>query len=840
MWKVTLRDAKEHFGRFLMSVIAVTIGVAFLCGTLSLRDLLSASFSDLTSSTYRDDIYVSGPQIATDPIPLNDDMTPADLETIAGVEGVRVAYPVRQTMAYVYDDDGQQANMYGAPGLGYSYQSDTDDPLLVEGRAPASGEIVIERSAATRAGIEVGDEVHVVIGEPSPANVVGIVEYGTPMAGASVILMDEADLIARIGEEFSEVAVKIEDGQTRQAVKERIAAQLPADYVVHTVEETRAETDDAVSEILDMVNTFLLVFVIIAITISTFIITNTFTISVRQRQRQFALLRAIGASPRQVFQAVMLQALLIGLIGSIIGVVVGQGLLFLIKGGLEAAGMPLGGSVLVTGKTAIISIIAGTVVTFLATIVPSRRAALTPAIEAMREGSGQKEKPLARRTIISVVLLVAGTVAMVVGAVNGASPLFGPGVAAMFIGVIDVMPALVHPVAGTAGWAAKKIAPATGVLASRSLSASPRKTATTSVALAIGVALVCAGSSVAASLDETITQNVDTEISADIVMLSPVEVHNAPEIAKEVEKIAGVAAVDATMTNGWAVANPVTAAEPNTMTAMTGASSARAIDSLGMRFLEGTPGVLDSGQAAIFDNVAESIGVGVGDDVALTSPAGTIVVPVGAIIETGTLTFGQPQILLPPQLAEELQPAQSYTPLVAVFTDDGADIAAIKDEIKDLVKDQYVWLVNDRADIKNIAGGQVTMLLTMLYALLALSVVIAVIGVVNTLTLSVVDRTREIGLLRAVGMQRSGVRRMVLQESVIITLLGTLVGVVFGTALGLGLTRFMADDVATTYVIPWQAIGVVIVVAVIVGALAAFLPARKAAKLDVLDAIAED
>lgn len=823
-----------------MSVIAVTIGVAFLCGTLSLRDLLSASFSNLTTSTFRDDVYVSGPQIATDPMPIHGNLTSADLETITGVDGVRVAYPVRQTMAYIYDDDGNQANIPGAPGLGYSYQPDTDDALIVDGRAPTSGEIIIERSAATRAGIEVGDQVHLVIDEPTAVRVVGIIEYGTPMAGASVILMDDADLVARIGEEFSEVAVKIEDGETREIVKDRLAAQLPADYVVQTVEQTRADTDEAVGEILDMVNTFLLVFVVIAITISTFIITNTFTISVRQRQRQFALLRAIGVSPRQVFQAVMLQALLIGLIGSIIGAVVGQGLLLLIKSGLESVGMPLGGSGLVTGKTAIISIIAGTVVTLLATLLPSRRAALTPAIEAMREGSGQKEKPLATRTIISAVLLVAGTVAMVIGAVNGTAALFGPGVAAMFVGIIGVMPALVHPIAGATGWIARRIAPATGVLASRSLTASPRKTATTSVALAIGVALVCAGSSVAASLEKTIFKNVDTEISADILVTTHMQVQNGPEIAKEFEKIPGVATVDASMTNGWAVASPVSAQEPSTATVMAGASSAKAIGSLGMKFVEGEPDVLESGQAAVFDNTAASIGVGVGDDIALTSPDGMVVVKVGAIIETGTLTFGQPQIVLPARLAQDLQPAQSHNPLIAVFVEDGADVSAIKAEINDLVKDQYVWLVSDRGDMKNIAGGQVTMLLTMLYALLALSVVIAVIGVVNTLTLSVVDRTREIGLLRAVGMQRSGVRRMVLQESVIITLLGTLVGVVFGTALGLGLTRFMADDVATTYVIPWQAIGVVIVVALIVGALAAFLPARKAAKLDVLDAIAED
>ncbi|MFY9263233.1 MAG: FtsX-like permease family protein [Arcanobacterium sp.] len=823
-----------------MTAIAVTIGVAFLSGTLSLRDLLSATFSNLTSATLTDDVYVLGPEIAMDPYPSFGALDPATIATVQSVDGVKTAYASYQVSAYVYDENGKQANIAQAPAFGFNYVASADADRIIDGREPLSGEILIEESTSVRSGIEVGDHVHVVINEAIAMDVVGIVEFGSSMAGASIILLNEDDLIEFAGPEFSQITVIADDGVDPDTLKERLIEVLPSEYGVSTAEESRAESDEAIAEILNIVNTFLLVFVVIALAISTFIITNTFTISVRQRQRQFALLRAVGASPRQVFQAVLVQAIVIGLIGSLLGVVVGQGLLFLIKSGLESNGMPLDGSVVMRPQTALISIVTGTFVTFLATIMPSRRAALTPAIEAMREGSGQKEKPLLLRSILATVLLIGGTLAMVAGAINGQSWTFGLGVAAMFIGVIGIMPALLFPVVAVLGWVARKLAPATGVLASRSLIASPRKTATTAVALAIGVALVSAGSSVAASLKETMYADLDMNYKADLLLIAWAPVQNTEKIAAEIASVDGVELADASFSSGYATIAAVNGVPVESQFYPTGGASVPAADGVGLVFSEGSVHALEQGEALIYDFIADEISAQVGDEITIASLTGSVTLPVGGIVETGNLTFGNALIMIPPDFVDTLAPEEFYQNSIVVYLKDDAPIQQVKEEITALVKDEFVWQVADRNDIKTIVSGQVSGMLNSLYALLALSVVIAVLGVVNTLTLSVVDRTREIGLLRAVGLSRSRVRRMIAQESLMITMLGTVVGVVFGVALGLGLTRYMAEDAETTYVIPWDTIGVVIIVALIVGVLAAVLPARKAAKLDVLAAIAEE
>ncbi|MDP9806814.1 putative ABC transport system permease protein [Trueperella bonasi] len=839
MWKVTLRDIRENFARFLMSVAAVSIGVAFLTGTLSMRDLLGATFSNLTGATITADLYVAGPQLTPPAYMTYGEMTDDDLTTIRNTRGVEFAFPTRSANAYVYDDAGTAANVAQAPALGFNFVPEVNEDLLNEGRAPERGEIAIEESTSIRSGIEVGDTVVVYVNEPVEMDVVGKFAFGTGMAGASVVMMNDAEFVELVGTAFTEVSVTVEDGADPAVVKNALVQAVPDDYVVESAAEKKEVIDEAIAGPLNLVNTFLLVFVVIALAISTFIISNTFTISVRQRQRQFALLRAIGARPGQVFVAVILQAGVIGIIGSLVGVVFGQGLLSLIRAGLESAGMPMDGNLVVTGKTAGISILVGVIVTLLATIVPSRRAALTAPIEAMREGSGSAEKPLRRRTIISAIALVSGGALLAYGATNDSGGAFGGGAALLLLGVIGIMPGLVAPATTALGWLFRKISPATGVVASRSLVASPRKTASTAVALAIGVALVSAGSSLAASIRETMWQDLDDNFEADVLLMANGLVQDTSAATSLVEAVDGVAHVDDSMLNGTALLVAVDG-EPRENIFKTGALSSHAMEGIGLVYKEGSSAAIDNGQAAIYDQVAEAVGAEQGSVIQLATETEMVEIEVGAIVESGTLTFSNALIMLPPDVAERLDLINPWKPIVVVDLEEGADSARAVEDIRLALKDQYVWTVEEREGLWGIANSQVDGVLTFLYGLLGLSVIIAVLGVVNTLSLSVVDRVREIGLLRAVGMQRSGVRRMVVQESIIITLFATVVGIVLGVTLGLALTRYLASDSEAFYVIPWQAMGTVLVVGLVVGVFAALLPARKAARLDVLDAIAEE
>lgn len=885
MWKVTLRDIRAHFGRFIMTMLAAAIGVAFLCGTLSLRDLMTSTFSSITASAITDDVYIQGEQQISSASYLGfNPIAEADLAKVQGLNGVKKAYPIRQTEAYIYNEAGEAANIAQAPALGFQYQSELVSGYGADSSdippAPKRDEVLIEQSTATRAGLSVGDKVTVVIDTPRTMRVSAIVEYGTSAAGAAISMYNPEQFIELAGDGIMQIGVTAEDGVSSEELKKRIEQALPDTYTVQTAQEMEELTDEIVDLVLSLVNTFLLVFVAIALAISTFIITNTFTISIKQRQKQFALLRAVGASPRQIFATVLIQSIVIGIIGAGLGVILGQALLVLINVGLEYAGMPLSGAPTVTAHTAGISFAVGLLVTVVATILPSYRASLIPPIEAMREGSGQSEKPLTARTILAALMLAAGITATAHGAIKAELPIFGIGVGLLFIATIGIMPGLGIPVIKALGLIARTLAPATGRIASRSLLASPRKTATTAVALAIGVALVAAGSSVAASMKATIADDIDVNFSADALLLPQKSVNNVPEIVRRVEKVTGVESVDSSLSSGFVqiVAIDGTPLEPspaetsstgnassenmtsensssaqdvlssfiNNYSITAGEASAHALDQLGIAFEHADASVLDSGQAIISQSAAQKFELQTGSTLTLVGTAAPVEVQIGAITENSPLSFGQAEVMLPRHLTENLSPSNETRMSLIVSYEpsykSAKEAAGVKADIQQAVKDQYVWTIMDKNDIKDVASGSINSILIVLYALLALSVVIAMMGVVNTLTLSIVDRTREIGLLRAVGMYRAGVRRIVVQESIIITLLGTMVGMALGVGIGLALTRYLAESSGSdmAYVIPWEMMGVTLVVAFIVGACASVFPARKAAHLNVLEAIAEE
>lgn len=840
MWQVTLRGIRAQLGRFFLTALSVMLGIAFLSGTLAFRDVLGQTFSNLSSGTIVSDLTVRGEPIESDMQfgGSNAPLSASLADDIAAIDGVDGAYPTYAGNAIIIGADGQPANLAQAPALGFGWTDETDTGSLLAGRAPqAAHEVVLEEGTAETADLDIGDTaVLLTDAEPLDVDVVGIVSYGSSTAGASVTLLEPE--FAK--ESFSpngtvaEIGVIIAEGTDPEPVTTAIEESIP-DVVVLTADEVRAETEEAVASILDMINTFLLVFVALALGIGIFIITNTFRISVRQRQKEFALLRAIGAAPRQVFGVVFGQAIIIGLLGSALGVLLGQGLILAIRVGLEAWGLPLDAELIMTPTIVTTAIIIGVIITVIAALLPARSAALTPPIEAMRETSGATEKPLKIRTIIGLLTVAAGAAAFTAGAmrtVAEAGWALGLGALFVVVGLIIVSPALVRPTVTVLGWPIRRWSPVLGKVASESTAASPRKTASTASALMIGVALVAMGATLASSVKASLNDVIESSVTSDLLVMTNIPINDPSAGIAAMEQVDGVQNIDDSVRYGMAYI-PSDTPETITVTSLSNGS----IDALGLEVIDGDVSAFGEGKLALHESEAASEDLAVGDELMLMGPEGPTAFEVGAIISSEIVMS---PIYVSQETFSSLQIDSSFVGALIIDVEEGYNISEVKNEIIAEVEEFYIFQVLDQEDLKGMVGQSVDMILTVLYALLGLSIVIAALGIVNTLSLSVSDRTREIGLLRAVGLSRLGVRGSILIESIIISILGAVIGIITGVPLAIGLTDFVADDSQTIIAIPWVALATMLGLAVIVGALASILPARRAARLDVLKAIATE
>lgn len=847
MWKITLRDIRSNFKRFLMSIFAVAIGVSFLTGTLSFRDHLSATFSNLNAALVNEGLTVYGAKADTENQSasgdVRGDIDPAVISKISALSEVEMVIPQRTSSVQTFDTKGASTNTYGAPSIVSAVVAEEDSKKIIKGELPKLGEVALEESTATRNGLAVGDELIFYLGEPIKKKISGIIKMGAAMAGASLTAIPEADYVKLFGANFQYATIKLVDNTNKEIVKKRIENIVPNSYSVKTDDEVKADLEKEFSTILTAVNTFLLTFVAIALGVSTFIIANTFLISIRQRQRQFALLRAMGSSQRQVFSVLIGQAVVIGSIGSIVGLLFGQGLFILIHTLLARFGMEMTGSLVISPQTALISFFVGLGVTILATLLPSRRAAHIAPIEAMRDSGGQHEKSVKIRGIIFTILILLALGMLFFGATKNIGWSLGFGAFLGVVSLVGIMPVLVKPVVAVLGWPIRKISRVTGVIACRSLSSLPRKTGITAVALAIGIMLVTAGSTVVASMQAQIEEQIDTNITADMLVISNGPVKDSTPSAKLIKKVSGVKSVDNSLSSGVSqlVAIDEKPIEPKIKFA--GTLSVDALRKLGVKIVAG-----DAQKALAADEViycmdgssADSASVKVGTQLTLGASAKPLKVKVGAIAKTGNVRLANVDLILPKNLAEKLQPMNKNASLLVVDIEKTAKIGEVKAAVQDKLKDQYIWQVLNRQDLKELVSGQFNTLLITLYALLALSVIIAVLGVVNTLSLSVIDRKKEIGLLRAVGMQRNGVREMLFWESILSTLLGAITGIAAGVVIGLAFFRYLVGTGTPTYELPWANFAWILLGALIVGAFASILPARKAGKTEVLAAIAED
>ena len=843
MRRVALRGIRSQLGRFLLSVLAVLLGVAFVAGTFSLRSMMSSTFTDIIESSFTGDAYVRGSErLAVDdgagggaPGMAARNGVPLELEeTVAGVEGVEAVVPEVSGPVVLVGADGTAVLSSGPPSFAVGLHPDDPSARVVDGRAPAGpDEIGLESATLEASGLAVGDSTTVVVGGALvPVEVVAEVAFGAPVAGATIVFLDLATAEAAYAPEGEalQLAVHAVDGLDEETVVARVADALATagDVEVVTGEQAREENVEAVQEVLGFISTFLLVFAAVALFVGAFIIANTFQMVVRQRQREYAMLRAVGASPTQVFGAILAQAAVVGVAGSVLGVGAGVGLVSVLRVVLAQAGMELSGRIPLDGSTVAISVVTGTVVSVLAAAVPARKAALTPPVEAMRDDVVVRDRASVVRAAVGAVLLAGGLAALAAAMADlgDGGPLLGLGAAGVLVGVLALAPTVVPVALGALAAPAVAAMRPLGGLARGNVTRNPRRTASTAGALMIGMALVAAAAVIASSTQASTRAVVENESTSDLLLQSATRA--VPEelvgLAGDVD---GVAHADALRVGGVVV--------DGASTTVVGAADGMFGRSLDIEVVDGDLDRLADGGLAVHEDLAEDEGWGVGDVVTLTGAQGERDLEVVAVVDSAAL--GGALVLGEAEFAAVVAPTEAVVDTVFVVAEDGADLAALRDGLTEAAAPFVVVSVMDNEEFADELAGQVDQILVILYALLGLSIVIAVLGIVNTLALSVAERTREIGLLRAVGLGRLQLASVVTVESVLTAVFGTVLGLAVGTGLAATLPTVFADEGLTELDVPWDQLGAFLALAVVVGVVAALWPAVRAARMDVLQAV---
>lgn len=843
MTRVALRGIRAHLGRFAMSVLAVLLGVAFVAGTFALRTMMSSTFDAIVEAGTVGDAYlrgadaISSPEAGGDPTAQARNPIPMSLaDQVAEVDGVAHAVPdVSGPIVLVGADGTATATGNGPPSFAMALDPADPSVTVVAGRAPSGpDEIAPESSTLEASGLSIGDTTSVVLGgEVRTVTVVGEVQFGAPIAGATIVFLDPETARQAFAPDgtTSTISVYADPGVSETELVDRIESTVPGlEHVqVLTGDEVRQETKDQIDAALGFVGTFLLIFAGISLFVGGFLIANTFQMIVRQRQREFAMLRAIGASPTQVFGSIVVQAVVVGVLGSALGVGAGVGLVAILRAVLGSMGMELSGQIPLDVFTVVVAVVVGVTLSVAAALVPARRAALTAPVEAMRDDLPTHDRGSVLRAVAGGVLTAAGVAAVVTATVadlGEPGPVLGFGAGAVVIGALMLAPSVVP--AGLKVLAAPAVAwmRPLGGLARGNVTRNPRRTASTAGALMIGMALVGAASVLAASTQASTRAIVETESTADFLLQSATRDVPA-ELVQQVEGLPGVARVDALHVGAATI--------DGTDAVVVGVDPGIFQHSLDVQVVSGDTASLASGDIVVLKAAAEKNDWAVGDTVDVTAGDGTRSARIGAVIDSRAV---QATAMLPRSLYDAVVPSSQST-INTVFVEKTADADAeqVRGEMTAAAKPYVVVSVMDNEQFADQLADQVNQILVILYALLGLSIVIAALGIVNTLALSIAERTREVGLLRAVGLGRLQLAAVVTIESILTAVFGTLMGVAIGAGLASTLPTVFADQGLSTLAVPWAQLGAFVGLAVVVGVVAALWPGVRAARLNVLEAI---
>jgi putative ABC transport system permease protein len=847
MLRATLKSLLSRKLRLLLSGLAVVLATMFVSGAFVLTDTLGRSFDALFANAYSyTDIEVSakapvGNTEDTSAVTQNIDASVVD--QVAHVDGVRQARgQVLVDGARVVGRNGKVVASTGPPRFGSAWTGDSELVKLRTGHGPqAPDQVVMNAGLANLSGYKIGDQVGVLTLQPKKTfTLVGIFEYaggrdslgGEQTVGFTEPVAQEL-MLGRTGV-YSAIDVKVTDHSNLTAVRDSIRRTLGDKYTVDTGKDLAKKASDSFKPFLNGFNNLLLAFAVIALLVGVFLILNTFSIIIAQRTQELALLRAMGASRGQVIRSVLLESAIVGVLASAIGYAVGIGLgaagafaLTKLFGGLEVAsvGTPVSGAVL--------SFVLGIAVTMISALLPAVRASRVAPVAAMREAA-TTDRPLTRLTVFGGIVFLggAGTLAFgLSGRAHGATLttiLVGVGVS--FIGVALLTPLLSRPAVAVLGRLFSWSLP--GQLGRRNSARNPRRTAITAAAMMIGIALITAISTVFSSLTASVHKIVDQQLQADLVIAgqrsSGIPPTIDPAALQRVRDLPGVATLAAGSYEG---------AKVNGKTTYVGSydNLGNAVKILKLKPQDGSIDALGAHEVVMDQKTAKQLHVAVGDSLTIQLPR----IPEGTYRVQGIYRDTQlgGGILVPWADAQagfrSAQPVQAFAKVAA-----GSSVSTVKNQIDDILKDSPEGTVQTRGEFVDQSAQIFNFLLGVVQVLLLVALLIAVLGIVNTLILSVLERTREIGLLRAIGLRRGQTMRMITVESVVISLFGALLGLAVGVGLGAAVVRALKDQGFTQYAFPWVLMAVYLVTAAIVGVVAAIIPAIRAARLNVLNAIA--
>jgi putative ABC transport system permease protein len=846
MLTISLKGLWSHKRRLAGTFLAVLLGVAFLAGTLVLGDTLRANFDTLFTSVTGDTSAVvrSATKVDSNPASPRGPIDGSLVQRLRSAPGAAEVQPVAEGLGQIVGKDGKVLSTMGPPRAGNWITDPGLTPYrLVQGRAPEGlDEVVINQGAAEDGGLRLGDRTMIETPAPVRVTVVGIVTFqGSPAFGGSSyagfsLAGAERYLAGKPGQ-VSSILVKAAPGVSQGELVAKLRPLLPAGVEAITGQQ---QSDESISDInqgfLGLFRTFLTVFAGIALFVAMFSIANTFSIIVAQRTRESALLRAIGASRRQVLWSVVVEALAVGLVASLAGLAGGIGIAIGLKALFKGFGFPLptSGLVLEPGS-ATLSVGVGLVVTLLAGVLPALRASRVAPLAALRDVASEPAAASRPRVLAGAVLTVAGVAATVGAALAGGdatTPLTGAGAIAVVVGVVVLGPVAARPASRLIGAPLPRLRGITGALARRNAMRNPRRTSGAAMALLIGVAVVTLFTVFTTSIQASIRQTVSQSFGGDLAITSSgfaaprldprlaVQIGKLPEVRQAVGIGSGRALVDGS-------GQEVSVADPAQLDGV-----------VDLRMAAGSIGALTGPRMAVAKSVADDRGWRLGQTVPVRFADGaTERLMLGAIYDAQDAVVGD--YLLPrDQWAPHAPNAADQTVLIKLRP--GTDLAAGKAAVERVAAGYGRPEVRDRAQYTDSLTSVLGPGVSVVYVLLVLAIVIALIGIANTLSLSIHERTRELGLLRAVGETRGQVRAMVRWESVLVALLGTVGGLGLGVFLGWALVRAAGQDGTGAFAAPPLQLAIILVVGAVAGVLAGLRPARRAARLNLLAAIASE
>jgi putative ABC transport system permease protein len=843
MLRATVKGMLGNKLRLILTATSIALGVAFLAGTLMLTDSMQRAFDQLFADASSGTDVTVRAESAVDTGAVSDERPPLPSDLLADVRqlpDVALAEGSVEGYALLTGADGKAIQPQGAPTVGASMPQEA---LLGEidvrsGRAPEGpGEVAIDASSAETGDLAVGDTTRILFQNgPQEFTVVGIVGFGEndDLGGSTTAYFDLATAQESLGKKrvFDAIGIKAAEGADAASLAESVDAALPTGTEALTSQEVADEESAAVKESLGFLNVALMAFAGIALFVGAFIIWNTFSMQVAQRTRELALMRAIGATRRQVMRTILVESVILGIVASLIGVALGIGMARGLAALMSAFGLSLPtAGVRVGVDTVLIGVGVGTLVTVVSAIAPARRATKVLPIEALRDSTPAAAKSPKRRLVIGVVLAVAGATTTA-SALFGSAPalLIAVGMVGVVLGVATLAPLFVRRMAAVIG-APLVSRGVPGELARQNAMRNPKRTASTAMALVIGLTMVAAVAVFAASLKASFN-DVLTSTKADLYVLteSPDAEGFSRKATEDVRDVDGVSLVSST---GWGMAElngvgqAFTSIDPKT---------ADQVFDLGM--VSGTTGDLDADGVLVHSDVAEKENLEVGDTVpAVFGRTGEREFRVQGVYDVRG--FVGADYVISTEAHDRADP-QRLEGTTMVVVDDGESVSAVHERIDEVLAAHPDAAVMDQEEFEGALSGVINQLLTLVTALLLLAVVIALLGIVNTLALSVFERTRELGMLRAVGMTRGQVRAMVRWESVVISTIGAVLGALLGLGLGLGLARALADDGIDQIAVPGVQLTLYVLAAAVAGVLAAIGPARRASKVDVLRAVAAE